>query len=67
MNWKVLGVNDNRNYYVIRQANAENKFTDNIKIVKKSCASVHGIVNISVEAKADSYSYYVKRRDKYEV
>lgn len=66
VNWKVLDVKRTQDYYVIRQANAENKYTGNIKIVKKSNADVHriGIIpwSYSVEASAEDYSYYIKRK-----
>lgn len=62
MNWKAFGVNSGQDYYVIRQANADNKYNENIKIVKKIYASVRGIISHSVEARPEDFSYYVRRK-----
>lgn len=59
VNWKVFG---GQNYFVIRQANADNKYTENIKIVKKENARLHGILNYTVETSPENYIYYVKRK-----
>lgn len=62
VNWKVFGAKSGQSYYVVLQANANNQYTGNIKIVKKEYATIHGKICCTVEASAENFSYYVKRK-----
>lgn len=62
VNWKLMEPACAKSHYVIRQANAENKYTGNIKIVNKSKGVVKGVINLSVDARPEDFSYYVKRK-----
>lgn len=64
VNWKTISVTRSKNesYYVSIQKNAKNKHTGNIKIVKKSRATLRGMVPLSVDARQEGFSYYVKRK-----
>lgn len=62
VNWKLMDVRFSKSHYVIGQANAENKYTGNIKIVNKSRAVVKGFMNHTVAARQEDFSYYVKRK-----
>lgn len=63
VNWKLMDprFDKKKNYYIIIQLDAENKPTNNIKIVSRDKCDVRGILNLSVTAKPKDFLYYVKK------
>ena len=62
VNWMLLEPAYSKNHYVLRQADAQNRPTGNIKVVEKKLAFLKGFISLSVDARPEDFSYYERRK-----
>jgi hypothetical protein len=56
-------VRTDERFYILVQADSQNRPLGNIKLVEKSKARKKGVFNITVEANADDWTYYKRRKE----
>lgn len=65
--WTERDINSGCGYIVREHLSEEDKLTGYVKIVKKSKASVHGLIKKTAEVRPDDWEYYKRRNMENEV